>query len=76
MAYCAHTFNGGKEEMKNIIWALAVALALGASAYLEHDDFEVEAVRYCEMTSMWAQTNGAAGWPPYRGEQCSAASKP
>ena len=48
--------------------ALFLILAICASAYLEQGETDDEAVRYCEMTSIWQSTHGAAGWPPYRGK--------
>jgi len=47
---------------------LLMVLAICASAYLSRGEADDEAVRYCDMTSIWQSTNGAAGWPPYRGK--------
>ena len=48
--------------------ALFFIMAICASAYLERNDADESAIQYCEMTSIWSQTHGAAGWPPYRGK--------
>ena len=52
---------------------LIMILAICAGAYLERSDADDSAAQYCEMISIWQTTNGAAGWPPYLGEQCEVA---
>ena len=47
---------------------LIMILAICAGAYLERSDADDAAIQYCEMTSIWKSTHGAAGWPPYRGK--------
>jgi len=47
---------------------LLILAAVAASAYLERGNTDDTAIQYCEMTSIWQSTNGAAGWPPYRGK--------
>ena len=47
---------------------LFMVLAICAGAYLERGDADDSEAQYCEMTSIWQSTHGAAGWPPYRGK--------
>ena len=47
----------------------AAAAALLAGLYITRGDAERQAERDCEMVEIWDQTNGDAGWPPYKGRE-------
>jgi len=44
----------------------AFILAYGLAGNGDMQEQERQAERYCEMTALWAETGGDAGWPPYR----------
>lgn len=46
-------------------WIPTVLLIL-VIAYLFLDSAEYDP--YCDMVSIWEETNGNFGWPPFRGE--------
>ena len=47
---------------------LAGLIWLGNGAY---EDEKIADKHYCSMLSLYASTNGAAGWPPFKpGIQC------
>ena len=51
--------------------AIAAALFIGSLALVGTGDYEeakASHYRYCEMVQIWNETNGDAGWPPYKGE--------
>ncbi len=50
-----------------------IVAAVAASAYLERGNTDDSVIQYCEMTSIWQTTHGAAGWPPYLGVACEVA---
>jgi len=57
--------------MKFLAYAIAITLALVAWGMLgKSDNLEAQKQRdtYCDMIELWDETNGGAGWPPYKGE--------
>lgn len=57
--------------MKPYIYAIAAAgvfLAYGIIGSADRAEAERQQDQYCEMIELWEQTNGDAGWPPYKGE--------
>jgi len=57
--------------MKPYIYVIAIAAMLllyGLVGSADRADAEAERQQYCEMVELWEQTNGDAGWPPYKGE--------
>lgn len=44
---------------------------MGWVGSMDRADAEREQSHYCEMVQLWEETNGDAGWPPYKGKnQC------
>ena len=60
--------------MKKLVYILigaALIVAYGLIGSMDRVDAEREQSHYCEMIQLWDDTNGDAGWPPYKGdEQC------
>jgi hypothetical protein len=57
--------------MRFLIYAIGITLALVAWGILgKSDNLEAQKQRdtYCDMIALWDETNGDAGWPPYKGE--------
>ena len=56
------------------VYVLIGAVMIGAYGLIgsmDRADAEREQSHYCEMIQLWDDTNGEAGWPPYKGEgQC------
>jgi len=54
-----------------IVYVLICAALLGAYGLIgsmDRADAEQQQDHYCEMVQLWEETNGDAGWPPYKGE--------
>ena len=52
---------------------LLITLALGALIYTGKEDSDIAAesdMRYCEMTKLYQDTNGAQGWPKFKEMEC------
>jgi len=48
---------------------LAVCLVALYVTAPEQSEAERQAEEYCEMVEIWDNTNGDAGWPPYKGRE-------
>lgn len=46
----------------------ALFLVYGLVGNADRVEAERQAEQYCEMVSIWHDSNGQAGWPPYKGE--------
>ena len=57
--------------MKALVYLLIGAAFIGAYGLIgsmDRADAEQQQSHYCEMVELWQETNGDAGWPPYKGE--------
>ncbi len=57
--------------IERILMGAVVAVCLIGLYVTAPDQPEVErqAEQYCEMVEIWDQTDGDAGWPPYKGRE-------
>ena len=57
--------------IERVLMAAIVAACLAGLYVTGGDQSEAErqAALYCEMVSIWDQTDGEAGWPPYKGRE-------
>ncbi len=53
-----------------VLWAAFVyGFALLVGGVDDHGDALAQHENYCSMVERFEQSNGEAGWPPYKGEQ-------
>jgi len=50
-----------------ILLVFTVLLIVGAT---DADEASMEETQYCEMTALFAQTDGEFGWPQYKSISC------
>ena len=57
--------------IERVLLAAIVAACLAGLYVTGGDQSEAErqAELYCEMVTIWDQTDGEAGWPPYKGRE-------
>jgi len=53
--------------MKTIAVIAFLGAVLGFVGHQDHKDTEIAHAHYCDMVRMHSETNGAAGWPAYKG---------
>lgn len=54
--------------VKMILGALAFVVMYGIVGSMDYKSELQEEKRYCEMVSLWNESGGDIGWPPYKGE--------
>ena len=50
-----------------VLFVFTVLLIVGA---MDADEANIEEARYCEMTALFAETDGELGWPAYKNINC------
>lgn len=50
-----------------VLFVFTVLLIVGAT---DADEASIEEARYCEMTALFAETDGELGWPAYKNINC------
>lgn len=50
-----------------VLFVFTVLLIVGAT---DADEANIEEARYCEMTALFAETDGELGWPAYKNINC------
>ena len=50
-----------------VLFVFTVLLIVGAT---DADEANIEEARYCQMTALFAETDGELGWPAYKKINC------
>jgi len=53
---------------KVLLIGLLLVIGYGLAGNADIQNEQAEQIRYCEMIELWNETDGDAGWPPYKGE--------